>query len=321
VTVVEAVRTRLDAERWHWQHGPIDIVAQADGEPDAVHAAHEAAWERFQTVLTELVSELSLLRLPVGVNDATGFLRGPVARRMWDACAPFAPSYITPMAAVAGSVAQELITCYHRQGIRRAWLNNGGDIALHLIPGQRLRSGVVGNVDCCESSSELRHLLDGAFDISYEDPVRGVATSGWRGRSLSLGIADSVTVLAENASQADAAATMIANAVNIQHPCVRRAPASAVRDDSDLGDQWVTVDVGLLPIAAQQQALQPAVALAQQLQARGLVWAAYLVCQSATQLVQPLAEAETTRSPLAGEGRLMPSRFIKHQHQLLSFQT
>jgi hypothetical protein len=114
---------------------------------------------------------------------------------------------------------------------------------------------------------------------------------------------------------------MIANAVNIQHPCVRRAPASAVRDDSDLGDQWVTVDVGLLPIAAQQQALQPAVALAQQLQARGLVWAAYLVCQSATQLVQPLAEAETTRSPLAGEGRLMPSRFIKHQHQLLSFQT
>ena len=34
-------------------------------------------------------------------------------------------------------------------------------------------------------------------------PHRGVATSGWRGRSHSLGIADSVTVVARNAAAAD----------------------------------------------------------------------------------------------------------------------
>ena len=51
------------------------------------------------------------------------------------ACAPFARGFITPMAAVAGAVAQELIACYHRPGIERAWINNGGDIALHLAAG------------------------------------------------------------------------------------------------------------------------------------------------------------------------------------------
>ena len=42
--------------------------------------------------------------------------------------------------------------------------------------------------------------LDGDFAVDASLPVRGVATSGWRGRSHSLGIADSVTVLARTAA-------------------------------------------------------------------------------------------------------------------------
>lgn len=285
---MHATRTRLDAQRWHWQHGPIDIVAQADGDAAAVAAAHEAAWARFQTVLTELVAELPRLRQPVQARgDAPcGGLQGPVAQRMWSACAPFAPAFITPMAAVAGSVAQELITHYQRPGIRRAWLNNGGDIALHLAPGERLRTGVVRDPG--------QHLfgdgpagLDGRFDVRAEDPVRGVATSGWRGRSLSLGVADSVTVLAASASQADAAATMIANAVNVEHPGIVRRPACELRDDSDLGERLVTVQVPPLPEPLERQALARGAALAQRLQERGLIWAAVLMCQDARLLVQP----------------------------------
>lgn len=288
---MHATRTRLDAARWHWQHGPIDIVAQADGEPAAVAAAHEAAWARFQAVLTELVAELPLLRQPIAPDDPAshGGLRGLVARRMWAACAPFAAGYITPMAAVAGSVAQELIAHYQRAGIRRAWLNNGGDIALHLAPGERLRTGVVSDPANYLFGSAWRKLLAGQFDILASDPVRGVATSGWRGRSQSLGIADSVTVLAATAAQADAAATVIANAVDVDHPAIQRLPAHQVCDDSDLGELPVTVDVPPLPAALVRQALARGAAQARVLQQRGLIWAAVLVCQNASEAVQPRA--------------------------------
>ena len=296
---MNATRARLDADRWHWQHGPVDIVAWAEGEAGAVAAAHEAAWARFQTVLGELVAELPLLRQPV--NAGLCPLRGPVARRMWAACAPFAPAFITPMAAVAGSVAEELIACYQRPGIQRAWLNNGGDIALHLARGASLRSGIVSDLDRYALGSGSRLPLAGVFDISYETPVRGVATSGWSGRSLSLGVADSVTVLAATASQADAAATLIANAVDVVHPGIVRRPAHAVRDDSDLGERLVTVDVPRLPLALAQQAVARGVALARRLQGQGLMHAAYLVCQNASDAVQPVAPSPHAETALRAE--------------------
>lgn len=281
-----ATRQRLEDRRWHWQHGPIDIVAEADGEPIAVAAAHEAAWQRFQVVLPELVDELPMLRQPV--QRGSNPLRGPIARRMWAACTPFAPQFITPMAAVAGSVAQELIAFYQRPGIARAWLNNGGDIALHLAPGARVRSGVVGDLKDYVFDSEQAGQLACLFDISFETPVRGIATSGWRGRSLSMGIADSVTVLASTAAQADAAATIIANAVNSEHPAIARQPANQWRDYSDLGERLVTVDVPRLPPNVVQAALDAGAAIAHELQQRGLIWAALMVCQEQARRVEPL---------------------------------
>ena len=133
---MQAQRALLDEGRWHFQHGPIDIVIDAEGDDEVHAAAHEAAWQRFRTVLPELVAELPALRLPVRGPCA---LQGVIARRMWHACRPHHSAFITPMAAVAGSVAQELIHCYEREGIARAWVNNGGDIALHLAPGASVR--------------------------------------------------------------------------------------------------------------------------------------------------------------------------------------
>ena len=57
-----ATRARLPGGRLHFQHGPIDIVIGADGDPRAVEAAHDAAWRRFATILDELVGELPALR-------------------------------------------------------------------------------------------------------------------------------------------------------------------------------------------------------------------------------------------------------------------
>ncbi|WP_225781954.1 UPF0280 family protein [Xenophilus sp. Marseille-Q4582] len=283
-----ATRHRLDAARWHFQHGPMDLVLQAEGEAQAVAAAHEAAWQRFVPLLDELVAELPALRQPV---TARAPLHGAVARRMHAACAAAvadAPEFITPMAAVAGAVAQELIACYARPGIARAWANNGGDIALHLAPGEQARVGLYADLASFDPAAAQALRTDGQFTVHAGMPVRGVATSGWRGRSFSRGIADSVTVLAATAAQADAAATVIANAVDAPHPAIRRLPACDCKDDSDLGTLPVTVDVPALPAAAVAAALAAGAARAQALQAAGHIHAAVLVCQGQWRSVQPL---------------------------------
>lgn len=261
----QPVRARLSGGRWHVQQGPIDLVIGADGERAACEAAHEACWERFQPVLTSLVAELPDLRAALPADRPPPRLDGPVAQRMIAACLPYAQDglFITAMAAVAGSVADHLIDCYRRPGVRRAYINNGGDIALHLMPGESWTAGVVGNADA--------PVLDADLVVCAESGLRGLATSGWRGRSLSLGIADSVTVVARDAASADAAATIIANHVDVRDGAVKKRPAGEVRDDSDLGDLPVTVSVGALAPASVEQALSAGAACARRLVARGLI--------------------------------------------------
>ncbi|MBS0344225.1 MAG: UPF0280 family protein [Proteobacteria bacterium] len=305
-----AERALLDDGRWHWQHGPIDIVVQAEGDAAVLAEAHEAAWQRFAVVLDELVGELRLLRQPVSAGQS---MHGPIAQRMWRACADASgaagSAFITPMAAVAGSVAQELIAFYRRPGIRRAWVNNGGDIALHLAPGESARVGLFADLARFDPLTHRGPLqTDGQFEVQAESPVRGIATSGWRGRSFSLGIADSVTVLAASASQADAAATLIANAVDVQDDGIRRLPANECKDDSDLGNIPVTVDVAPLAPTQVQHALAAGVLQARALQDAGLVWAVALVCQGQWRIVQPLSSA------IQGDHAESPPRTFTQDH-------
>ena len=305
---MQAQRKPMDAQRWHFQHGPIDLVISADGDAAALASAHAAAWQRFEQVLPELVQELPLLRQAVSSNATDCPLKGPVARRMWQACRPYAMDFITPMAAVAGSVAQEIIACYQRPGIARAWVNNGGDIAMHLTPGQSLKVGLyadIARLDVAQLQDQL--LLDGQFSVEAAMPVRGVATSGWRGRSFSMGIADSVTVLARTAAQADAAATVIANAVNVNDARVQRAPAASLKDDSDLGQRLVTIGVPPLPPALVLQALQAGLATARALQSEGLIDSALLVCQQQALQTSENAPSETLQAIQLEHHGLVPA--------------
>ena len=286
---MRAQRTLLGDGRWHFSHGPIDVLISAEGAADAVADAHRDAWRCFDGLLDALVGELALLRRPVTAGgSACNALHGPVARRMWHACAPFASAqFITPMAAVAGAVAQELVACYERPGVERAWVNNGGDIALHLAPGRSARVGLFADLARFDIGSGAPLDIDAQFTVDAAQPVRGIATSGWRGRSFSLGIADSVTVLAATAAQADAAATVIANAVNTDDPAIVRRPASECKDDSDLGDLPVTRDVPSLAPGAVRDALDAGTACARALQRAGHVWAVALVCQGRWRRVEP----------------------------------
>ncbi|NUB45689.1 UPF0280 family protein [Fertoebacter nigrum] len=259
--------------RLHLHHGPIDLIIGVFG-PGDIAAAHARAMARFDGLLEGLVAELPALR------SATPHpLRGPVARAMAAAVAPFRPAFITPMAAVAGAVADAVLAVLPGPGITRAYVNNGGDIALLLAEGQALTAAIAA-----------RPGLPDRVTIAHADPVRGIATSGWRGRSFSLGIADAVTVLAPNAATADAAATMIANAVDLPgHPAIARRPARDMDADSDLGQRLVTIAVAPLGPTDCAAALDAGAAFADTLCQRGLINGAALFLQGATRTIgQPL---------------------------------
>lgn len=271
-----AVARALPGGRLHVQHGPIDLILQVDG-PGAP-AAQARAEARFQGLLEELVAELPVLRSAAIPGPCP--LRGPIARRMWAAAVIHAPVFVTPMAGVAGAVAQAVLAAaVDGPGIIRASANNGGDIALHLSPGAApWRVAVV--VDPARPASP------GILTVRADDPCRGIATSGRHGRSLSLGIADSVTVLATDAPAADVAATLIANAVDLPgDPSVTRAPARSLHPDSDLGDRLVTT--GLAPLIPSQtaRALDAGERAAQSMLARGLILGAVLVLGRQVRLV------------------------------------
>ncbi|MGE6738734.1 UPF0280 family protein [Allorhizobium pseudoryzae] len=271
--------------RLHLQHGPIDLVIGIDGPratPQQIRHAQQCAWNRFQTILPDLVDELPLLRSPATPDGPSA--RGSTARRMLEAVRPFAARhFITSMAAVAGAVADEVLAAI-KLGFspddcpERIFVNNGGDIALHLSGEAEFSVGIAQ-----DDGNGL-----GRFTVTASEPVRGIATSGRGGRSLSLGIADSVTVLADDAASADAAATIIANAIDLPgHPSIRRTPASSVKDDSDLGDLPVVIDVAPLPAVAIARALDSGQEMAEHLIHRGLITRAALFLQGAHRIAAP----------------------------------
>ncbi|MDX2205573.1 MAG: UPF0280 family protein [Hyphomicrobiaceae bacterium] len=274
----------LTGRRLHLSHGPIDVVLKAWGPQEEVRAAYAAAGRRFPAILPELCDELTQLRTPM---DQAPCVDGPVARRMLAACRPFADDFLTPMAAVAGAVADELLAHMLGAGrIARAFVNDGGDIAIHMAPGEAMEVGVAGDFEGGGIPA-----LNGRLRLDGHTGVGGVATSGARGRSLSLGIADSVTVLASCAALADAAATLIANAVDVASPAIARTPAHALDPDSDLGDRLVTVGVGALSAAEIGLALDRGAARALSYRARGLIVDAALMLQGAARTLAPAAAA------------------------------
>lgn len=280
-----ALANWLDQRRLHLQHGPIDLIVAAEGAPARCASAYANAADAFDGLLGELVDELPQLRQRAALPMPQ--FKGPVANRMATALMPHVPdfqdaAFITPMAAVAGSVADHVLAAMGN-GLDRAYINNGGDIAIYLGAGTHYDIGIADNRDVVFSDYLQRRRgrfhgkmpVNGRILIRHDDGVGGVATSGWRGRSLSLGIADSVTVLAANAAAADIAATLIANAVNVDIPAICRAPANTVDDNSDLGERLVTVGVGELSRSDVETALANGRLLAERFHAYGHIVAAY----------------------------------------------
>jgi ApbE superfamily uncharacterized protein (UPF0280 family) len=289
------IRMLADGRRLHMHDGPIDLIVEAIGSSPNVEAAYRAAGARFVTILDELCGELSFLRRVCSADVA--WPQGAVARRMVAAVMPYASHcFITPMAAVAGAVAEEILAAMVAASeLSRAYVNDGGDIALHLSADEKFVVGMVERSD--------RPSLPGTSTVRANDPVRGIATSGWRGRSFSLGIADAVTVLADRAAAADAAATIIANAVDLPgHPGIVRAPACELAPDSDLGDRPVTQAVGELTVDEVHQALEAGARIAERLLRIGLIRSSALSVQGETRVVGALGTSRMIATPVRERG-------------------
>jgi uncharacterized protein len=250
-------------------------VLWAWGAADAVNAAYRAVVQRFDALLNELVSELAALRRPMAERPA---VTGAVASRMVAACRHY-DVFVTPMAAVAGAVADELMAAMlAAAALDKAFVNNGGDIAVHLTPGHTLEIAVAGAFDQSRNPASASSAVNGQISLRCEDGIGGIATSGAQGRSLSLGIADAVTVLAHSAAAADVAATLIANAVDLPgHPAVGRSPAITLDPDSDLGGRLVTVSLDQLTADEISSALAAGLVVARRYQCAGLVQDAALM--------------------------------------------
>lgn len=262
--------------RLHLHHGPIDLIIGADGSDTARRIALEAAANRFQGLLEELVAELPELRRQL--CDGCPPFAGAVARRMVGAAMPFSAAHaLTPMIAVAGSVADEILTAMrHAAPLARAYVNNGGDIAVHLSGDARYSAAMAG----------LDGTRHGTIGFHARAGIGGIATSGAGGRSLSFGIADGVTVLARDAATADTAATLIANAVDLpDHPGIRREPAEHLQPDSDLGARLVVTHVPEIPPADGKRALARGAGLAAKFRDKGQIVAAALFLQGQSEII------------------------------------
>lgn len=235
-----------DGSRLHLQHGPIDLVIGVDGERAA---AFELATLRFQSLLQEIVDELPDLRETLKPHVKPPL--GEAAVRMHLAALPFSDVFLTRMAGVAGAVADTVLLAMQQVPLRRAYVNNGGDIALYLAEGERF--------DMAMARADGVDL--GRIVVTPDMGVGGVATSGRFGRSLTMGIADSVTVLACDAVTADFAATLIANSVDLpRHPAIQREAATSVHPESDLGARLVVTGLKELQPFEVDKALDAGVA-------------------------------------------------------------
>ncbi len=286
---------RLEDGRLQLRHGPIDLIIEAFGLPLEVAAAYQQATDAFATVLTDLVAELDNLRKQQGI--CPDVFHGKIAGEMADVARLFSSQhFVTPMIAVAGAVADHVLHAM-TQGrvLSKAYVNNGGDIALHLGCNQSFTIGICSNPAVANLHNSA---IVSKASVTSDTGVGGIATSGWRGRSHSLGIADSVTVLARTAAIADGAATLIANAIDLpDHPSIERQAAAILNPDSDLGNMMVTVDVKELSSEEVRRALNGGQELARSMIDAGQIIAVYGSLNSQVFSLNPINFDQTRQSP------------------------
>ncbi|MEJ2716012.1 MAG: UPF0280 family protein [Deltaproteobacteria bacterium] len=257
----------------------IEASAAGTPRPDLCRRAAEKA----VTFLEEVAAQRNSLRAPaLEVPEPTP---RSIVHRMWEAARLVGDADLTPMASVAGAIADATADLLEREGMSRVVVNNGGDVAFRLKDRERLYVGIRPDV----GNSAMSHRVLVTPDMG----LGGVTTSGLGGRSFTRGVASAATVFASTATTADAAATAVANATYVPSENVIQRMAESIQPDTDLKGVRITASLGDLSPEEIEKALQQGMTKAEEMASRGLIYGACLFVKGrmrSTSRLSPLLE-------------------------------
>ena len=248
------------------ENGPLRMVIQAfQGSDPCLDLAVNAAGYAFDC-LKQVAGQMAVLKQRPG--DIRELPPEPISRQMIASVCAVGDADLTPMAAVAGTLADAVADWLFGHGLSRVIVDNGGDIAIRLKPGETTRVGLRPEIQ----HPEISHVLT----IDGRHSSWGITTSGLGGRSFTCGFASAVTAIARTSSLADAAATAVANACFVAGADVIQVPAEKLDPNIDIPGLLVTVSVGSLSPAQTAEALSNALKKAEQLSQKGVIWGALI---------------------------------------------
>lgn len=261
----------------------IDGSLEGVRQPDVCRRAGEAAIG----FLEQIANHRDAVMMPA--KSLTEPPEELLVHTMWAAASVIGDDDLTPMAAVAGTIADATADFLAESGLTRVIVNNGGDVAVRLAKGEKVSVGIRPDVNRPRVSHRLL--------LFPEMGIGGACTSGLGGRSFTRGIASAATVLADRAAIADAAATAVANATFIKTSTVHQRPAERIDPDTDLKGAEVVTSVGSLSDDEIKMALEQGITRAQRLIDRGVIKGACVAVKSAMRptknisaLLEPLTE-------------------------------
>ena len=271
--LVECGPMRLVIRAWHLDQPWLDLAEQA---------AHVSI-----SFLERIARWRPLLSQPWGqIEDLP---EDELARRMVGSVKAIGDDDLTPMAAVAGTIADAVADWLFERDTTRVIVDNGGDIAIRLARGETAAVGIRPRID----SPQVSHIIQ----LHSYDSTWGVTTSGTGGRSLTRGIASAATVLAAEASVADAAATAVANACIATGEGIIQLPAEEVDPHSELVGLKVTADVGNLDTDLRQQAITAARRKAERLSQENTIIGAFVAIGDAFAITEGLRPYVSEMNP------------------------
>ncbi|MBP2637105.1 MAG: hypothetical protein H6Q72_3012 [Firmicutes bacterium] len=250
-------------------YGPMQMTISAEDDWGPMPQRARDAAQHAMEILSELASYKVIAASPQQELPASENWPA-VLRQMIDAVTGSGDRTLTPMAAVAGSIADLTADWLHARGATKVLVNNGGDIAVRLTGSQTTTVGV---------APAIGHNPTHALVLAADNNIGGIATSGLGGRSFTKGIASAAVVAAARASLADACATSLGNATYIDHPAVKVKLAEQLDPNTDIRGHKVVEEVGLLPTHVVEQALHNSWTQAVQLYKTGLIKGAAIFVQ------------------------------------------
>jgi ApbE superfamily uncharacterized protein (UPF0280 family) len=263
--------------RIFFDYGPVSMVVTAirNGREDT-----ELCKEGFAIIsacLNELRPALEELRkYPPQVRterlSGTGLVMAQAVLKTGDL-------WLTPMAAVAGTISDAVADHLYQQGAEKVATSNGGDVALRLGSGEHLNLGI------CRDLSQKG--VDLVVRLTPEKGIGGVATSGLGGRSFTTGIASGVTVFSRCCAEADALATLLADRSYLELPEVHTCLAGELDPDSDIADLNVVTHVDPLNEMQKRRSLDQVLAEAERQFRRGGLIACIATVQGMTCTYDP----------------------------------